>query len=199
VGSAPSILLGADAVPFAPGSPRGYDGTEGRRCGLVGREDPPEPGIRDRPYAPGYGIPSDCRGMLRWAGVEECLSSTRNYWVATVRADGRPHVTPVWGLWVNGAFYFGAGPGTRKARNLVENPNVVVHLESANDVVIVEGVAEVVTDPSPHLVERLFAASTAKYGMGSRDVEGSYVVRPRVAFAWSEGRPRTYSRWVFDR
>jgi hypothetical protein len=55
---------------------------------------------------------------------------------------------------------------------------VPVHLESGEDVVILEGVAEVVTDPG--LVERLFASSKAKYGMGSRDVEGSYVVRPRV-------------------
>jgi PPOX class probable F420-dependent enzyme len=166
---------------------------------LVEHEDPPEPGMRDRPYAPGFGIPSDHRGMLSWASVEERLSSARNYWVATVRADGRPHVTPVWGLWVAGEFYFGAGPETRKARNLAENPNVVVHLEGGDDVVILEGVAEVVTDPSPDLAERLFAASTAKYGMGSHDVEGSYVVRPRVAFAWSEGGPRTYTRWVFDR
>ena len=52
--------------------------------------------------------------------------------------------------------------------------------------VILEGEAEVVTDPDSGLVERLFASSSAKYGMGFRDVEGSYVVRPPVAFAWSE-------------
>ena len=44
-----------------------------------------------------------------------------------------------------------------------------------------------------HVEERM-----AKYGMGSRDAAGSYVVRPRVAFAWSAGSPRTYTRWVFD-
>ncbi len=165
---------------------------------MVGREDPPEPGMRDRPYAPGYGIPSDHRGMLLWGNVEERLSSARNYWVATVRADGRPHATPVWGLWVGGAFYFGAGPGTRKARNLAANPNVVVHLEGGKEVAIVEGAAEVVANPGPDLVERLFVASTAEYGTGSSDVEGSYVVRPRVVFAWSEGGPRTFTRWAFD-
>ena len=100
------------------------------------------------------------------------------------------------GLWVDRAFYFSAGLHTRKGRNLAENPNVAVHLESA-DVVILEGAAEVVTDPDPRLVERLFASS-AKYGMGSRDVEGSYVVRPRVAFAWSAGSPHTFTRWMFD-
>jgi hypothetical protein len=34
--------------------------------------------------------------------------------------------------------------------------------------------------------------------MGSRDVEGSYVVRPRVVLAWSAGSPSSYTRWVFD-
>ena len=160
--------------------------------------DPSELVTRSRPYAPGYGIPSHSRGMLSWEYVEESMAGARNYWVATVRPDGRPHVTPVWGLWVDGALYFGAGPRTRKGRNLAENSNVGVHLESGEDVVILEGVAEVVTDPDAGLVERLFVASSAKYGMGSSDVEGSYVVRPRVAFAWSAGSPRTFTRWVFD-
>ena len=75
---------------------------------------------------------------------------------------------------------------------------MAVHLEGGEDVVIVEGVAEVVSDPDPDLVERLYASSLAKYGAGSRDVEGSCVVRPRVAFAWSAGSPGTYTRWVFD-
>jgi hypothetical protein len=64
-----------------------------------------------------------------------------------------------------------------------------VHLESGDDVVILEGTAEVLTDPDPGLAGRSFAASNAKHGMGSRDVEGSYVVRPRVAFALSGAFP----------
>ena len=166
---------------------------------MVASGDASEPGTRSRPYAPGYGIPSHGRGMLSWRWVEERLSSARNYWVATVRPDGRPHTTPVWGLWVDGAFFFGAGPDTRKARNLAENPYVAVHLESGDDVVILEGTAERVTDPDPGLFERLFASSVAKYGTGSRGVEGSYAVRPHLAFAWSAGDPATFTRWAFDR
>jgi PPOX class probable F420-dependent enzyme len=160
--------------------------------------DPSEPVTRSRPYAPGYGIPFHPRGMLSWEHVEGRMAEARNYWVATVRPDGRPHTTPVWGLWVDRALYFGVAPGTRKARNVAQNPNVAVHPESGEDVVILEGAAEVVTDPDPGLVERLFASSVAKYGMGSRDVEGSYVVRPRVVFAWSAGSPSTYTRSAFD-
>ena len=83
-----------------------------------------EPVERGRPYAPGYGIPTNRRGMLSWEYVEERMSAAQNYWVATVRPEGRPHLSPVWGVWVDGAFYFGSGPQTRKVRNLSENPHV---------------------------------------------------------------------------
>jgi hypothetical protein len=156
-----------------------------------------EPAERGRPHAPGYGIRTDAKGLLPWSFVEERMAAASEYWVATVHPDGRPHLTPVWGLWVDGVFYFGSGPGTRKARNLAENPNVAVHPEG-DDVVILEGVAEVVTDPDPALSERVYAASAAKYGMGSHSIEGSYAVRPRVAFAWTgSGLTQTATRWVF--
>jgi pyridoxine/pyridoxamine 5'-phosphate oxidase len=156
-----------------------------------------EPAERGRPHAPGYGIRTDAKGLLPWSFVEERMAAAREYWVATVDPDGRPHLTPVWGLWVDGVFYFGSGPRTRKARNLAENPNVAVHPEG-DDVVILEGVAEVVTDPDPALSERVYAASAAKYGMGSHSIDGSYAVRPRVAFAWTgSGLTQTAISWVF--
>jgi hypothetical protein len=155
-----------------------------------------EPAERSRPHAPGYGIRREAEGLLPWSFVEERMAAAREYWVATVDPDGRPHLTPVWGLWVDGVFYFGSGPRTRKARNLAENPNVAVHPEG-DDVVILEGVAEVVTDPDPALSERVYAASAAKYGMGSHSIEGYYAVRPRVAFAWTgSSLTQTATRWV---
>lgn len=156
----------------------------------------PEPG---RPHAPGYGIPSDPEGLLPWSFVDERMADARTFWVVTVHPEGRPNLTPVWGLWMDAVFYFGSGPRTRKARNLSENPNVAVHPEG-DDVVIVEGVAEVVTEPNPALAEDLYAASVAKYGMGSHEVEGSYAVRPRTVLAWTgSGFPASTTRWVFDR
>ena len=125
------------------------------------------------------------------------MGAARGYWVATVHPDGRTHRSQVWGLWVDRDLYFGSGSRTRKARNLAENPNVAVHPEG-DDVVILEGVAEVVTDPDPALSERFYAASAAKYGMGSHTIEGSYAVRPRVAFAWTgSDLTQTATRWVF--
>src|SRR3712207_1349098 len=136
-----------------------------------------------RPYVPGYGIPSNSRGMLPWNFVEEVMIAARNYWVATVLPSGGPHLTPVWGLWVEGVFYFGSGAQARKARNLAANPNVAVHPES-EDVLIIEGVAETLTEPDPQLAERVFAGPRAKCGMAARDIEGAYAVRPRVVGAW---------------
>jgi hypothetical protein len=158
---------------------------------LANQGSPDVRSVRSRPHAPGYGIPHNPRGMLPWGFVEEHMSAARDYWVATALPTGGPHLTPVWGLWVEGVFYFGSGAQTRKARNLLENPNVAVHPQS-EDVVIIEGVAETLTDPHPAFAELLYTASTAKYGMGSRDIEGSYAVHPRVVFAW------TATRWVFE-
>ena len=135
--------------------------------------------------------------MLPWSFVDERMAASLNYWVATTRPDGRPHVMPVWGLWVDGMFYFGGAPRSRKVRNLSQNPNVVVHLESGSDVVVLEGVAQPVSDPDPMLTERLSVASADKYGMAGGN-EGYYAVRPSVVLAWSEGGfPRTATRWVF--
>jgi hypothetical protein len=58
---------------------------------------------------------------------------------------------------------FGSGPQTRKVRNLSENPHVAVHPES-DDVVILEGVAEMITDPDPRLAERVYTASGLNTG-----------------------------------
>jgi len=60
-------------------------------------------------------------------------------------ADGLPHAVPVWGVWVDGALYFGTDRRSRKARNLATNQGAVVHLESGDDAVILEGFAEEIT------------------------------------------------------
>ena len=81
-----------------------------------------------RPYMPGYGIldASGGRGLLPWDWAVERLTRSRNYWVATTCPDGRPHCVPVWGVWLDDAFYFSSGAKSRKARNLAANPNCVV-------------------------------------------------------------------------
>ena len=129
------------------------------------------------------------------------MKDSRNYWIGTTRPDGRPHAAPVWGVWLDDAFFFGTDPHSRKARNLRANPDVVVHLESGDDCVILEGVVEEESDPG--LRRRVGEAYAAKYGLdalgGAEDVGPPvYVVRPRVGFAWLESSfPETATRWRF--
>lgn len=67
-------------------------------------------------------------------------------WLATVRPDGRPHVMPLGGFWLDGAFYFHAGPGTRKAKNLAHNPHCVVTVATDAFDLVLEGEAVKVFD-----------------------------------------------------
>jgi hypothetical protein len=152
----------------------------------------------DRPVFPaGYGIPSTPKGLLPWSFVTERLEAARNYWVASTRPDGRPHTVAVWGVVVDGALYHGGGSDTVKARNVSRDPRVSIHLESADEVVIIEGVLDKLTEDNadPELLRRVDAAYEAKYGMP----HGTPVWRldPIKAFAWSEF-PTTVTRFGFD-
>ncbi|HWO02897.1 MAG TPA: pyridoxamine 5'-phosphate oxidase family protein [Blastocatellia bacterium] len=154
-----------------------------------------------RPYMPGYGI-LDARsgsGLLAWSVAVDRLSRARNYWIATTRPDGQPHAMPVWGVWLEDSFCFSTGQQSRKARNLLANPRCVVCAEPGNRTIIVEGVAELVTDPS--LLKRFGVAYQAKYDW---DMEGFaepiYVVRPVVVFAFTSDDNKftgSATRWTF--
>lgn len=147
-----------------------------------------------RPHMPGYGIlpESEGAGLLPYSFVEERMAAARNYWVCSVTPEGRPHAAPVWGLWHAGAFYFGTGDTSRKGRNLAANPAVVVHLESGDEAIILEGRAEPVTDAA--LLKTLDKAYKAKYKV---PFHSALCVRPQVAFAWREADfPASATRFV---
>ena len=156
------------------------------------------PEVRDRPQTEeSYGIPTDRSGLLTWEFVAETLAGERSFWVTTVRPDGRPHARPTWGVWVDDRFHCGGGEGTRWVRNLASNPAIVVHTESAESVVIVEGEAERVDEETATagLVERLDDAYEAKYDV--RHGTPFFAVRPERVLAWSD-YPTDATRWRFD-
>jgi nitroimidazol reductase NimA-like FMN-containing flavoprotein (pyridoxamine 5'-phosphate oxidase superfamily) len=131
--------------------------------------------------------------------VVERLTRAVHYWIGTVSPDGRPHATPVDGLWLNDRLYFGGSPQTRRQRNLAANPAVCVHLESATDVVILHGEAHA-ERPDGTLAKRLAEASAQKYGYAPKpedyEKSGVHVFRPRVVFAWTH-LPKDATRWRF--
>lgn len=107
-----------------------------------------------------YGSP---HRLLDWESVEQRLVDSPHYWLATVRGNGTPHVVPLDGLWLDGSCYFDGDPATVHVRNLRRNGRAALHLENADSVVIVEGIAEWTT-PSTSVAKRLVAVAKAKYG-----------------------------------
>ncbi|MFZ0636038.1 MAG: pyridoxamine 5'-phosphate oxidase family protein [Candidatus Acidiferrales bacterium] len=153
-----------------------------------------------RPKMPkGYAIHAGTAGQIAWNDVTAELDKSKNYWIATTRPDGRPHVMPVWGVWLNGAVYFGTDRTSVKARNLQANPAAVVHLESGDECVILEGAAREITDAAE--IAGIDAAFLPKYKMKLTDAPGVlYIVaiEPRLAFAWHERNfPESATRWEF--
>jgi general stress protein 26 len=153
-----------------------------------------------RPKMPdGYGITKGSTGLMRWNAVEEQLEKAKNYWVGTTRPDGRPHAMPVWGLWLDRTFYFSSDGSSRKARNIAANGCAVVHLESGDAAVIVEGEAHRVTNRG--LFAKVDEAYTKKYRMGLSGIPGDvgvFAVQPKVVFAWRERDfPKSATKWRF--
>jgi nitroimidazol reductase NimA-like FMN-containing flavoprotein (pyridoxamine 5'-phosphate oxidase superfamily) len=123
-----------------------------------------------------------------------------HYWLATTRPDGRPHVVPLDGLWLDDAWFFGGSAETVKYRNLKANPRAVVHLDDSERAVIVEGHCEEIV-PDERLAGRLSELSKSKYGYGpdpaSYATTGVWRLRPDRVISWQRF-PRDATRLVFD-
>lgn len=160
-------------------------------------------------FAPGYGfVGASDEGLLDWSWAEERLRDARNYWIVTTRPDGRPHAAPVWGVYVGGAVVFGTDPGSVKARNLAHQPYVVVHLESGDELVTLEGtIAQGLPDDLDFTtVDDEYARkyedpdSGEAFHLSPEMASGLWVLRPAVAFGWYEHDfLRSATRWHFTR
>jgi PPOX class probable F420-dependent enzyme len=153
---------------------------------------------------PGYGTlaPDEGSGLLTWPWACEQLSASRNYWVATVGPDGQPHALPVWGAWLDDAFWFACGIRSSKRRNLAHQPRCAVTTQDPEQPVMLQGTAEVIRDPDR--IGAFLAATNDKYdeqiGMDflDPDTNATLQVRPAVVIALREadfaGSP---TRWTF--
>lgn len=74
-------------------------------------------------------------------------ANTRTTWLCTINEDGSPHVTAVGAVWVDGAFWFQTGAGTRKGRNVARDPRCSVAVSIRDADVVIEGDATRVTEP----------------------------------------------------
>jgi nitroimidazol reductase NimA-like FMN-containing flavoprotein (pyridoxamine 5'-phosphate oxidase superfamily) len=153
-----------------------------------------------------------------WADVEADVRAAEVWWITTVRADGRPHVTPLLAVWDDDALHFCTGPDEQKAVNLVANAAVAlttgVNTQDDGIDVVVHGTADRVTDETR--LRALAAGWREKYGedwrfdvvgdafvhaeesLGSGDPGRAHVfaVRPSAVFAFEKGA--TFSQTRYD-
>lgn len=135
-----------------------------------------------------------------WTDVVEVLSRSEMFWLSTVRRDGRPHVTPLPAIWLDGTLHFCTGSEEQKTRNLASDPRCVLttgtnELRSGLDVVV-EGTAVRVTDQAR--LRQLAALWKSKldwdFEVGEdafRDLDGRtglvYGVAPAKVLAFGKG------------
>lgn len=148
--------------------------------------------------APSYGIlpAAEGAGLDQWATLSTGLARSRNYWIATSDPSGAPHTTPIWGVWLDDGFHFGLDPGSRKARNLASNPRAVVHLESGDDVVILE--CTVSSTTSREARARILSEYRVKYDLPDDfSFDPILTATPTKAFSWREADfPGTATRFL---
>jgi nitroimidazol reductase NimA-like FMN-containing flavoprotein (pyridoxamine 5'-phosphate oxidase superfamily) len=148
-----------------------------------------------------------------WARGRDALKEAMLYWLTTVRPEGRPHVTPLIGVWADGAMYFCTGPDERKAKNLVRNRHCLLTTGS-NGLdgfdVVVEGQAVTCDDEAE--LRNVADTYEAKYGAHFTAPDGTwfgmgdmirerkiplYRVAPDTVFGFGKGDPFSQTRWSF--
>lgn len=117
-----------------------------------------------RPYMPGYGVvgESEGSGLLPWTWAEERLIRSHDFWLASVSAEGLPHLMPVWGVWLRDLLWFSSSNGSRKARNLAVQSWCSIATDNPLEPVVVQGRAQRVSDPAE--LTAMLAAENSKYG-----------------------------------
>jgi nitroimidazol reductase NimA-like FMN-containing flavoprotein (pyridoxamine 5'-phosphate oxidase superfamily) len=153
---------------------------------------------------------SDGAAATAWGEARALLEGAEIYWLSTVRPDGRPHVTPLLSVWVDGALYFSTGPTERKARNLARNQHCILTtgcnaLGEGLDLVV-EGDATRLSDDAR--LQRVADAYETKYGRDWRFAvrDGAfhgpagealvYEVAPSTVFGFGKGE-FSQTRWRF--
>jgi hypothetical protein len=135
---------------------------------------------------------------LGWPEIRERLEQSKHFWFSTADAGGAPHARPIWGAWVDDTLYAdGAVHATRWGRDLLANRRTQVHLESATEVVIVDGDFSMTNDLTPESFARVQASYLSRYGSYQPEAaEGLFMVKPRHVLAWTTF-PRDATRFDF--
>lgn len=139
-----------------------------------------------------------------WPHIASRLAPERNYWLGTTTVSGAVHAVPVWGVVVDEQFYVYSERKTAKAKNIARDPRVVVHLESAEHVVIVHG--RMIDEGRPSDVAEVVESLSVKYSApgdaeylpsADADFDVLYRLQAERAMVWElsdyEGSQRRWS------
>ncbi len=157
-----------------------------------------------------YGVPDTLDGALPWVWAQQRLAKCRNYWIVTASADARPHAMPTWGIWLEDRerFFFSCAPSSRKHRNLLANPQIVVAADDTVECVSLEGIAGV-CDPTSTEVRDFVTRWATKYEPDDEKrvamiefvfQNALWLVTPQRAFGIIEREAEfgpTATRWVW--
>jgi pyridoxamine 5'-phosphate oxidase-like protein len=159
-----------------------------------------EPVVEQLKLPSGYGNP---KKRLAWADVRRDLEDAPVYWVASTRPDGRPHVVPRDGIWLDDTWYYGGSPDTVHNHNLKHNKSLVMHIGDGMKAIIVEGDVEHVHPPQD-IAERLAEVNNRKYahyGMNATaetyTKRGTWALKARRILAW-DFLPEDATRFIFS-
>jgi len=147
----------------------------------------------------GYKMPETKENLVSWDFVSTQMSQSRHYWISTVFSDNRPHVVPVWGIWLENRLHFEGSMQTAWGKNILHNPHIAVHLPDADKVVIIEGMAHIIQDDEidNETWSILDSAFQKKYQV---DKGSPYIyVNPKRVLAWDGEGLTTMTRWLFNK
>lgn len=146
-----------------------------------------------------------------WATARDAFAAANWFWLATERPDGRPHLVPLLGVWVDDALHFAASPNSRKGKNLAGNPRCSVGTREHGIDLVLEGDVARVTDADR--LRDVAAAYATKYGWQVEVRDGAlygdgaptagpppyavYRVTPTTAFGFPAGQQYPPTRWRF--
>jgi hypothetical protein len=153
---------------------------------------------------------------IPWSRALEALETgqqrNETSFLATTRPDGRPHLAGVGAVWDDGKVYFVSGPGTRKSRNVAQNPTCAIAMSLPGLDLVLEGAAERVTDDEtlrrlakryaeggwPATVED--GALTYEYSAPSAGPPPWYLyeLAPKTVYGVLASEPGGATRWRFD-
>jgi len=114
------------------------------------------------------------------------LQTDRNVWLSTTRPNGKPHLIPIWFIWLNERFYICTESKSVKIRNLRHNAGVCVALEDGNKPVIAEGQATLIEGAFPEDVTKAFIS---KYNWDISSDPGHHTLIEIVPEKWLKWEP----------